>query len=67
MFCFCPPYLRPEAQQEIWPERMNAYLISRGFPAMAAVCQLAGWSDEQIMQLNDRVVEYLSSGWPSWK
>lgn len=67
MFCFCPPYLKPEAQQEIWPERMNAYLINRGFPAMAAVCQLAGWSDDQIMQLNDRVVEYLSSGWPSWK
>jgi hypothetical protein len=65
-FCFCPPYLKPEAQQEIWSQRMNSYLLNRGFPAMATICEFVGWSHEQTMELNDRVVEYLSSGWPRW-
>jgi hypothetical protein len=67
LYCFCPPFLKPEAQQEIWTQRINDYLLKRGLPAMGQICQSVGWSEDQIMQLNDRVIEYVSDGHPKEK
>jgi hypothetical protein len=64
LYCFCPPFLKPEFQQEIWSQHINDYLLKRGFPAMGTICELVGWSEEQMMQLNDRVIEYVLGGHP---
>jgi len=61
LYCFCPPFLKPEAQQEIWTKRINDYLLKRGLPGMGTICELVGWSEEQMMQLNDRVLEYITA------
>jgi hypothetical protein len=60
--CFCPPFLPPEARQRIWNERIGAYLLNRGFPALNHICELAGCSEQEIRRLSDRVAEYLVNG-----
>lgn len=60
--CFCPPFLTPEAQQRIWNERIEDYLMKRGFPAMNRICEFAGCSEAEIQRLSDRVAEYFVNG-----
>ena len=60
--CFCPPYLKPEAQQRIWNERIGDYLLKRGFPAMNHICEFAGCSEDEIRRLSERVSEYFVNG-----
>lgn len=60
--CFCPPFLAPEAQRRIWNERIGAYLMKRGFPALNHICECAGCSEAEIRRLSDGVAEYFVNG-----
>ncbi len=62
LLCFLPPYLTPEGQARIFPQRVDELLSKRWFPAMNQVCEYAGLSEKQVEQLTDRVVRYVTSG-----
>lgn len=62
LLCFLPPYLTEQARSRIFPERINQLLSSRWFPAMNQLCEYAGFSERQVKQLTDRVVNYISDG-----
>lgn len=62
LLCFLPPYLTEQARSRIFPERINQLLSSRWFPAMNQICEYAGFSERQVKQLTDRVVNYISDG-----
>jgi hypothetical protein len=60
--CFLPPYLTPRAKQEEYPKRMDQLLQNRWFPAMNQVCEYAGFTEDQIEELTERVFVYLTEG-----
>lgn len=60
--CFLPPYLTPKAKQEEYPKRMDQLLQKRWFPAMNQVCEYAGFTEDQIEDLTERVFVYLTEG-----
>lgn len=61
--CFLPPFLTDEGKQSIFPERIDSYLMKRGFPAMNHICQYTGGdSEEEIVEMTDRAVEYIFNG-----
>lgn len=60
--CFLPPYLTPKAKQEEYPKRMDQLLQNRWFPAMNQVCKYAGFTEDQIEELTERVFVYLTEG-----
>lgn len=62
LHCFLPPFLKEEARNRIFPERINQLLTQRWYPAMAQMCQLTGLSDEQVEQLVDRALKYITEG-----
>lgn len=62
MYCFLPPYLTPDAQARILPERLGEYLTRRGFPAMNHICQVVGCSEQEIERMTDRAVRYFNDG-----
>lgn len=62
LYCFLPPFLKEEARNRIFPERINQLLTERWYPAMAQMCQLTGLSDEQVEQLVDRALQYITEG-----
>ena len=62
MHCFLPPFLKPEAQERIFPERLGKLLANRWFPAMNHVCKFVGMSEHEIEQMTNRVVEYVRAG-----
>jgi hypothetical protein len=62
LLCFLPPYLTEQARSRIFPERIAQLLSSRWFPAMNQICEYAGFSERQVKQLTDRVVNYISDG-----
>lgn len=61
-YCFLPPFLKPEARAHIFPERLNALLTKRWFPAMNHICDWAGLPEEEIEAMSERAVEYLLTG-----
>lgn len=60
--CFLPPFLKPEARAQIFPERLNDLLSNRWFPAMNQVCDWVELSEEEIEAMSNRAVEYLLMG-----
>jgi hypothetical protein len=62
LHCFLPPFLKEEARNRIFPERINQLLTQRWYPAMAQMCQLTGLSDEQVELLVDRALQYITEG-----
>jgi hypothetical protein len=60
--CFLPPYLTPRAKQEEYPKRMDQLLQNRWFPAMNQICEYAGFTEDQIEDLTERVFVYLTEG-----
>jgi hypothetical protein len=62
LHCFLPPFLKEEARNRIFPERINQLLTQRWYPAMAQMCQFAGYSDEHVERLVDRALQYISNG-----
>jgi hypothetical protein len=62
LLCFLPPYLTKEGRSEIFPERIERLLTKRWFPAMNHICEYAGFSEQDIERLSDRVLAYIRSG-----
>lgn len=62
MLCFLPPFLKPEAKTEIFPERIGRLLEDRWLPAMNHVCEFVGMNEKEIEQMTDRVIEYIRAG-----
>lgn len=62
LHCFLPPFLTEEARNQIFPERINQLLTQRWYPAMAQMCQFAGYSDEHVERLVDRSLQYITNG-----
>jgi hypothetical protein len=61
-YCFLPPFLKPEARAQIFPERLDDLLSRRWFPAMNQVCDWVGLSESEIEKMSDRAVGYLLTG-----
>lgn len=61
-YCFLPPFLKPEARAQIFPERLDDLLSRRWFPAMNKVCDWVGLSESEIAEMSDRSVQYLLTG-----
>jgi hypothetical protein len=61
-WCFLPPFLKEEAQREIYPKRLAELLERRWFPALNAIAGWVGMSDDEIVAITDRSVEYLLRG-----
>jgi hypothetical protein len=57
-----PPFLTDEAKETIFPERIDRYLMNRGFPAMNHICQYTGGSEDEIVEMTDRAVRYIFNG-----
>src|SRR5215212_1226054 len=62
ILCFMPPYLTEEAKAQIFPERLQALLLERWFPAMNHICELVNMSEEEIERLTNRVMSYIAKG-----
>jgi hypothetical protein len=60
--CFLPPFLKPEAQARIFPEKLDDLLSRRWFPAMNQVCAWVRLSESEIEEMSNRSVEYLLMG-----
>jgi len=61
-YCFLPPFLKPEARARIFPERLDALLTRRWFPAMNQICDWVGMTEAENETMTNRAVEYLLSG-----
>ena len=57
--CFLLPFLTPEAEVEINNPKLQSYLINRGFLAMNQVCEYIGLSEEENVEMTNRVLKYL--------
>lgn len=62
MLCFLPPFLKPEAKAEMFPERIGRLLEDRWLPAMSHVCEFVGMNEKEIEQMTGRVIEYIRAG-----
>lgn len=62
MLCFMPPYLTEEARQHVFSERLETLLTRRWFPAMNQICEVVGFTGEQIEKLSDSVADYFING-----
>ncbi len=56
--CFLLPFLVPDADKEINGEKLQDYLENRGFLAMNQLCDLAGISEEENIEMTNRVLKY---------
>lgn len=62
LYSLLPPFLTPEARARIYPERIQSILVDCWFPAMNHICENVGFTDDQIDQLDERVMEYIAKG-----
>jgi hypothetical protein len=62
LLCFLPPFLTQEGRSEIFPERINQLLTRRWFPAMNHICEYVRFSEQEVEQLTDRVLAYVTEG-----
>jgi hypothetical protein len=62
MLCFMPPYLTEAARKTVLPQRLDERLSKRWFPAMNQICEAVGFSEQQIDNLTDEVVDYFIDG-----
>lgn len=58
--CFLLPFLKPEADREINGKKLQDYLENRGFLAMNHLCELTNVSEEENIQMTNRLLHYLS-------
>lgn len=62
--CFLLPIIKPEAEKEINGKRLQGYLENRGILAMNHLCELAKISEQENIQMTNRLIEYLTNKWP---
>jgi hypothetical protein len=58
--CFLLPFLKPDAEQEINGKKLQDYLEQRGFLAMNHLCELTNISEQEKIEMTNRLVNYLS-------
>lgn len=61
-FCFLPPYLKEEARQRIWPQRLTELVERRWAPAAVDLATKAGWTATDIDQLFTTAAHYFLEG-----
>jgi hypothetical protein len=59
--CFLVPFLKPLAAKEINGKRLQEYLEKRGFLAMNQLCKIANLSEEENIEMTNRLVKYLNN------
>lgn len=62
LLCFLPPYLKEEAKQEIFPERINDLLTNRWFPALNHIGEYVGMDDTENKAITERTIQYIVNG-----
>ncbi len=62
LLCFLPPFLTETARAGVFPERIGELLTRHWFPAMNHICDYAGFSEQEVDALTDRVVDYINHG-----
>ena len=62
IYCFLPPFLKPEARANIFPDLLNDLLSRRWFPAMNEVCDWVGMTESENKIMTNRVAKYLRTG-----
>ncbi|MCL4852445.1 MAG: hypothetical protein KJZ78_13820 [Bryobacteraceae bacterium] len=62
MLCFMPPYLTEAARRTVLPQKLDELLSKRWLPAMNEACISAGFSEQQIEDLTNNVVDYFIDG-----
>jgi hypothetical protein len=53
--------LKPQTDKEINGKRLQDYLEKRGFLAMNHLCELSKISEEEIVQMTNRLIVYLDN------
>jgi hypothetical protein len=62
LLCFLPPSLNETARADVFPARIVELLTQRWFPAMNHICGYAGFSEQEVKTLTDRVIAYIAHG-----
>ena len=62
LLCFLPPYLKEEAKQEIFPERINDLLTKRWFPALNHIGDYVGMAETENEAIMERTIQYIFNG-----
>ena len=62
LLCFLPPFLTEEGRAEVFPERIGQMLTRRWIPAMNVVREYVTFSEQQTIELTDRVMAYITEG-----
>ena len=62
LHCHLPPFLTESARAKIHPPIVEELLLKRWFPAMNTLCRRVGFSEEQGIELSERVFNCLGHG-----
>jgi hypothetical protein len=62
LLSFLPPSLTETARTEVFPLRIGELLTRRWFPAMNHMCEYAGFSEQEVTALTERVESYITHG-----
>jgi hypothetical protein len=62
LLCMLPPFLTPEAQGEVFPERMGDLLSRRWLPAMNEMCDYSAQEPGRRLQLTRDAEDYILKG-----
>ena len=62
LFCMLPPYLTEEGKAKIFPQKIEALLINRWFPAMNHICENVGMGEDDIEELTKSSLDYITNG-----
>lgn len=62
LYCHLPPHLTERARAEEHPALVKDLLLKRWFPAMNALCRRVGFTEDQGIELSQRVFTYLTMG-----
>jgi len=62
LYCFLLPSLTEEGRAEHHPKQLEQLLLRRWFPAMNAISESGGLSEQEIKALTDRAIRYFTEG-----
>ncbi len=62
LYCFLLPHLTDAGKAEHHPKQLEQLLVNRWFPAMNAISEFAGLSEDEIEDLTNRAIRYFTEG-----
>lgn len=62
LLCFLPPFLKEEAKQRIFPERIDNLLTNRWFPALNHIGEFVGMDENENKAITERTIQYIVNG-----